>query len=1095
MQYTVKYISNRCSQTDELANKPHESVAKSLMSILQDHDEIKHPVIGVEGSWGSGKSQVINILQGMASRQTSGKKYLFHTYDIWSTQEDLTRRSFLDSLLNFATDINNKNGFKEFKGNTENLTKLNATTTIHSTKTFPVVRLFYGVALLIPISLFLITMVEKFWGYREGAAWSYDELRGCFGIVLTMATIFFFVKDLVSEYQTVATEDKDNKLNKKDRFKSALSRILYLYKGKDIEKEDHETIIKDEPSVSRFRKIFNDLKSSIKDDTVLVIVFDNMDRLSDSSKLMSVWTLLHTFFAEGDNEGKIWAIVPYDKQQLAAIMATSQQTDKEVVATEFLNKTFFTSIHIPEPIMSSWKKFLNEKLDEAFTPAIDSEERITISLIFSRSIRGIIRPRDIIAFVNKLATLYTQHSFEEIPLGILTLYSQIETELRKDPTTVILSHKGHEQFLPLFPSRTELSKQLAAIYYNIEVGKALEVVLGSAITAFLSSDLETDEEFLTEYQKLSNNSAYTDYIEEYFNNPSLALEDLKPENLFFLLKQSNISTNTKRRIYVLVAEAAEDKFKLDFSGYQPWMEWAFINCNLQKTNSLISTILKLSEPTFSDYQNALVELFLLKEQRTDLVIKPKTISVGKVTDMIELYESLSNHDATRLYPNCKITIAPDKLLEFMKEGVSGQQLFGTNTDKVYDLLQLLVNNKYDFKQIKEFINNASVNIPSLDEMSAKRIYKVFDILNPVITQVPSYTAYNTGFKQIPEYYAACIYTVKNSDTNVISACFNNGYERSELIPVLSRYVTLSEMLTMALRLNNNVLYSMCCDLVEYDGVRLGNPSIYFINTKELVSILPEDHFETLIGLLDSEVSTITFNNIFGINTHWIDTISQTSVNEHLIYKRVHELWVEGLNNLPMEQWKSNLNNSSNVYSNITITLDERGLLPDAVYKTSEFMEAVQATLSDYIVSGTSFDSNLYDHWKQHATSSDLAIIANAVKDKITAPNNIPIGRFSIFIKLYVTHSERLKDPAIADSFYDDYLSRYYRECPTDSLVQFTIEANKKISSFIVLCSQERQNQFCGLLQNLYAKVSDEAHAKVKLQSMIDSLKAKEAENH
>ena len=439
MKYTVKYISNKCSQTDDLANKPHESVAKSLMSILQDHNEIKHPVIGVEGSWGSGKSQVINILQKLASNQSTGKKYLFHTYDIWSTQEDLTRRSFLDSLLNFAIDINNKNGFKSSNENDENLKRLNATTTIHSTKTFPVVRLFYGIALLIPIVLFITTMVEKFFGYCQSAAWSYDELRAFLGLFLIFATILVFIFEFRSEYKTVSKDDKDHKLTKWDCFKTSLSRILYLYKGKDIEKEDYETIIKDEPSVSRFRKIFNELRNSIKDDTVLVIVFDNMDRLSESSKLMSVWTLLHTFFAEGDNEGKIWAIVPYDKQQLATIMSTNQ-SEKESFATEFLNKTFFTSIHIPEPIMTSWKKFLNEKLDEAFTPAIDSEERITISLIFSRTTKTIIRPRDIIAFVNRLVTLYTQHNFEELPISVLALYSQIESNLRKDSISTILNH-------------------------------------------------------------------------------------------------------------------------------------------------------------------------------------------------------------------------------------------------------------------------------------------------------------------------------------------------------------------------------------------------------------------------------------------------------------------------------------------------------------------------------------------------------------------------------------------------------------------------------------------------------------------------------
>lgn len=1092
MKYTVKYISNKCSQTDDLANKSHESVAKSLMSILHDHNEIKHPVIGVEGSWGSGKSQVINILQKLASNQSTGKKYLFHTYDIWSAQEDLTRRSFLDSLLNFAIDNNNINGFKGTKENDENLKKLNATTTIHSTKTFPVVRLFYGIALLIPIFLFITTMVENFFGYCQSAYWSYDELRAFFGFSLSIATITVFMFELRSEYKTVSKDDNSHKLTKCDRFKKSLSRILYLYKGKDIEKDDYETIIKDEPSVSRFRKIFNELRNSIKDDTVLVIVFDNMDRLSDRSKLMSVWTLLHSFFAEGDNEGKIWAIVPYDKQQLATIMATNQ-SEKESFATEFLNKTFFTSIHIPEPIMTSWKKFLNEKLDEAFTPAIDSEERITISLIFSRTIKTIIRPRDIIAFVNRLVTLYTQHNFEELPISVLALYSQIESNLRKAPISTILNHEGYEQFLPLYQSRTELSKQLAAIYYNIEVNKALEVVLGSAITVFLSSDLESDEEFSTEYMKLSNNAAYTDYIEEYFNSPSLALEDLKPENLFFLLKQTNISSRTKRKIYVLVAEAAEQKFKTSFSGYEPWMAWAFLKCNLQKTNELISLILKLSEPSFRDYQIALVELLLLKEQRAELVIRPKRIIVSDATDMLEFYETICNRDATRLYSHCNITIDQDVLLDFMKEGKSGQQLFGSNTDKVYGLLQLLVKYKYDFTLINNYISESSLSIPSLDEINVKRIYKVFDILNPIINNVPSYTAYNYGPKKIPEYYASCIHEVKNSNSNVINACFSSSYDKDQLIPILSRYVTLSEMLSMALKLKNDVLYSMCRDLVEYKGVRLGDVSFYFKDTSKLSALLTDEHFSSLISLLDSEANTLTFDNIFEIDEYWIKSINQTMITNHPIYQLIHKLWIERLNVLTKDQWISNLNITDNKYSNIVLSLDEAHILLDDVYQSSELEQAVQTTLSDYVISGSSFDTQLYNCWKQHASKSTLAIIANTIKDNIKAPNNIPIDRFSLFIKLYITNSERMKDSKIADSFYDDFLSRYYRDCPTDALVQFTIEEKEIISSYIGLCSIDRQQNFYGQLQKLVSKVNEGAPAKATLQKMIDSIKTCEAQ--
>lgn len=194
-----------------------------------------------------------------------------------------------------------------------------------------------------------------------------------------------------------------------------------------------------------------------------------------------------------------------------------------------------------------------------------------------------------------------------------------------------------------------------------------------------------------------------------------------------------------------------------------------------------------------------------------------------------------------------------------------------------------------------------------------------------------------------------------------------------------------------------------------------------------------------------------------------------------------------------EQWTSNLNNKDNKYSNIILTLDEAHLLPDDVYRSSELEQAVQTTLSDYVISGSSFDSQLYNHWKQHASKSTLAIIANTIKDNIKAPNNIPIDRFSLFIKLYITNSERMKDSAIADSFYDDFLSRYYRDCPTDTLVQFTIEEIEIISSYIGLCSKDRQEKFCEQLQKHISKVNEGTQAKETLQKMIDSIKSCEAE--
>lgn len=59
-------------------------------------------ILGIEGSWGSGKSNVVNMIE----RELSKEGYFTFTYDAWGHQEDLQRRSILETL---ATNlINNK---------------------------------------------------------------------------------------------------------------------------------------------------------------------------------------------------------------------------------------------------------------------------------------------------------------------------------------------------------------------------------------------------------------------------------------------------------------------------------------------------------------------------------------------------------------------------------------------------------------------------------------------------------------------------------------------------------------------------------------------------------------------------------------------------------------------------------------------------------------------------------------------------------------------------------------------------------------------------------------------------------------------------
>src|SRR4051812_25816048 len=52
-----------------------------------------HKLIGLDGDWGAGKSNVISIVN-----KELGKSHHLFIYDAWSHQVDLQRRSFLEEL-------------------------------------------------------------------------------------------------------------------------------------------------------------------------------------------------------------------------------------------------------------------------------------------------------------------------------------------------------------------------------------------------------------------------------------------------------------------------------------------------------------------------------------------------------------------------------------------------------------------------------------------------------------------------------------------------------------------------------------------------------------------------------------------------------------------------------------------------------------------------------------------------------------------------------------------------------------------------------------------------------------------------------------
>ena len=104
-----RFISNRPCGNDKYEGKSQERLAKAIAKHFKDTDskdsKICLPrIVGLEGIWGSGKSNVIRLLE----KKLEGEYYFFE-YDAWGHQEDLQRRSdnyFTGLLPNKLDNIN-----------------------------------------------------------------------------------------------------------------------------------------------------------------------------------------------------------------------------------------------------------------------------------------------------------------------------------------------------------------------------------------------------------------------------------------------------------------------------------------------------------------------------------------------------------------------------------------------------------------------------------------------------------------------------------------------------------------------------------------------------------------------------------------------------------------------------------------------------------------------------------------------------------------------------------------------------------------------------------------------------------------------------
>jgi len=505
----TNFLPDEPVEQDEFGS--HERIADALYKTVTKGKGGK--AIALVGSWGSGKSTVIKILEGKVKRQENLAVFVF---DTWAHQGDPLRRSFLERISEFLRE----RGWIEEGTYSEVKEKLSQRKEIVTTKTSPVLT---GWGKVLAVSLILMPLGSALFGI--------DRFRA-FGFVILFAPTIIVTLAWLMKGKGSRPEDLE---------------ALFFQKTQEIQ---HSTTIRTpDPTSVEFSEMFiKVLREGLRDkERRLVIVMDNLDRLN-TDEAREIWATMRTFFEldrEAEWREKVWLIVPYDPSVLKRLWSLDEKEDE--LPSAFASKTFQITFHVPPPVLSDWDKFLEKCLKEAFPQHKEDVELNIVKRLFRlrpKKVSRSLTPRDIKQFVNRVCALHQQWC-GTIPLRFQALYALCEDGI--DEGKLISGELPEPKVLDLLgEERRNWQKYLAALYFNVPPDKAIHVLIGNDVReALISADGER-------LKRLSNVQGFIEVVEdildkmdlkeqpEQIGKASLALASVSnvPANIFQFLSET-----------------------------------------------------------------------------------------------------------------------------------------------------------------------------------------------------------------------------------------------------------------------------------------------------------------------------------------------------------------------------------------------------------------------------------------------------------------------------------------------------------------------------------------------------------------------------
>lgn len=437
------YISNTPEGKDFFEGKSQHLVAHAIYDTINSCTKLPH-IMGLEGDWGSGKS---NVIKQLSTIDNFDKKYYLFTYDAWGHQEDLQRRSILEVLttelikkdfLQGKGKVRLRNGEVKEDNWSSLLSYLLSNKTVTTTK--PTVKATgFTILMLLIVCLAHVTSTissDKFADCEENTY--------LYWVILLAPYLLGILLIVGNAYRSCS-----------------LNFLRQWVTKEDTERVTEEYVSSEEPSIQEFRNWMQAISDYIDNNhrQKLILVFDNMDRLAPE-KVRQLWSSIYAFFA-GEVFENIWVIIPYDEKHL--VKAFSERDVKE--GDNFIKKTFSMVYRVSPPVISDYELLFKAYFEEAFG---EHEDENRINQIF-RVLNPNPNPRDVIYFLNQMVSLVRMWD-EKIPLADIALYVCRKVKNHKKERKLdeyLLSNDIFENVEGLFVHQERTKVNLTKLAYGL----------------------------------------------------------------------------------------------------------------------------------------------------------------------------------------------------------------------------------------------------------------------------------------------------------------------------------------------------------------------------------------------------------------------------------------------------------------------------------------------------------------------------------------------------------------------------------------------------------------------------------------------------